>query len=140
MEMPMGLADLGAYLRALRKHWGWTQGKVAEMVGVAGNTIYRIEAGRQEPETTQLAALLTVLGGRIRDVQRLLSGNLGDVTPQSLADEALNEQSFLAMFDTDPKRLELLKQIARLTDDPHLRQRIEDYIAGLEAGIVRPGD
>lgn len=134
MELPMGLPDLGAYLRALRKHQGWTQAKVADLVGVAGNTIYRIEAGRQEPETTQLAALLTVLGGRISDVQKLLTGKLGSATPHDLAREAISEQALLTLLDTDPKRANLLRQIAKLTDDPRLRQRIEDYLRGLEAG------
>lgn len=61
---------VGAYLRALRESQGLSQGKLAEMVGVAGNTIWRIEAGKQEPRADALAAILTAVHGRIEHDRR----------------------------------------------------------------------
>jgi transcriptional regulator with XRE-family HTH domain len=140
MEMTMGLEAFGAYVKALRKQHKMSQGQLAEQVGVAGNTIYRIEAGRQEPQTEQLAALLTVLGGRIRDVRELLGAGATVAKADKLAQEALTEQSLLAMANTDPKRAALLKRIAELSDDPVLTARIEAYLDGLEAGRSRQQD
>lgn len=134
MVVVMGLEAFGAYIRTLRTKRGLTQGKLGSLIGVAGNTVYRIEAGRQEPETTQLASLLTTLGGRIKDVQRLLSGAATAADVEQLADEALTEQKILEMADTDPKRRAILVQIATLSDDPALIARIEDYLRGLDAG------
>lgn len=134
MVVVMGLEAFGAYIKALRKRRKLTQAKLGGMIGVAGNTVYRIESGRQEPETTQLAALLTTLGGRIKDVQRLLSGAASKADADRLATEALTEEKLLAMIDTDPKRRVILQQIAELSDDPVLVARIEDYLKGLETG------
>lgn len=133
MEMTMGLDAFGAYVKALRAQHKMSQGRLAELVGVAGNTIYRIEAGRQEPQTEQLASLLTVLGGRIKDVQELLSVGATKAKAKELAQEALTEQSLLAMANTDPKRAALLRRIAELSDDPVLIARISAYLDGLEA-------
>lgn len=134
MVMVMGLEAFGAYIRALRERRKLTQAKLGGLIGVTGNTVYRIEKGRQEPETTQLAALLTALGGRIKDVQRLLSGTASKADADQLADEALTEEQLLAMIDTDPKRRAILQQIVELSDDPVLVARIEDYLKGLETG------
>jgi transcriptional regulator with XRE-family HTH domain len=140
MEMTMGLDAFGAYVKALRKQHKMSQGQLAELVGVAGNTIYRIEAGRQEPQTEQLAALLTTLGGRIKDVRELLSTGATVDRADTLAQEALTEQTLLAMANTDPKRAALLKRIAELSDDPVQIARIEAYLDGLEAGQARQSD
>jgi transcriptional regulator with XRE-family HTH domain len=140
MEMTMGLEAFGAYVKALRTQHKMSQGKLAELVGVAGNTIYRIEAGRQEPQTEQLAALLTILGGRIRDVRELLQTGATATKARKLAQDALTEQSLLAMANTDPKRAALLKRIAELSDDPSLTERIESYLDGLEAGRAHRQD
>jgi transcriptional regulator with XRE-family HTH domain len=133
MEMTMGLEAFGAYVKALRTQHKMSQGRLAELVGVAGNTIYRIEAGRQEPQTEQLAALLTILGGRIKDVRELLGAGATAAKASELAQQALTEQSLLAMANTDPKRAALLKRIAAMSDDPVLTARIEAYLDGLEA-------
>lgn len=139
MEMTMSLDAFGAYVKALRTYHKMSQGRLAELVNVAGNTIYRIEAGRQEPQTEQLAALLVVLGGRIKDVRELLQVGATEAKANELAQEALTERSLLAMANTDPKRAALLKRIAELSDDPSLTERIESYLDGLEAGrATRP--
>lgn len=133
MEMTMGLDAFGAYVKALRAQHDMSQGRLAELVGVAGNTIWRIEAGRQEPQTEQLAALLTILGGRIKDVRELLGVGGTKAKAKELAQEALTERSLLAMANTDPKRAALLRRIAELSDDPLVIARINAYLDGLEA-------
>ena len=132
----------GAYLRALRTHQGLSQGKLAELVGVSGNTIWRIEAGDQEPRASQLAALLTTLRGRIEDIQELISSTTATAADgEALAERMLTQaesNSLLALANTDDKRARLLRRIAKLTENPDLRSRIEGYLDGLEAGDQRP--
>lgn len=128
----------GAYIRALRLRQRMSQGKLAELVGVTSNTIWRIESGDQEPKTGQIAALLTTLHGRIEDVQRLISDKLAtEREAERLADEALaayERAQVMALADTDEKRAVLLRRIAALTEDPELRARIEGYLDGLAEG------
>lgn len=140
MMITMASTALGQYMRALRVHRGWTQAQLAEAVGVSGNTIYRIEKAGQEPEAAQLAALLTTLHGRIRDVQRILSGALTGTTPQQLADEAVAEYQIIDRIIANGQGRELAAQIAAVLDDPLRRQRLADYLAGLAAGSDRPCD
>lgn len=130
----MGTEAFGAYIRALRERHKLTQAGLGGLIGVTGNTIYRIETGQQAPETPNLVALLAALGGRIRDVQRLLSGAADVSEVEQMADEAMTEQRLIAMADTDPKRRALLRRIAELSDDPDLTSRIEGYLDGLKAG------
>jgi transcriptional regulator with XRE-family HTH domain len=133
----MNMLAVGAYLRALRSHQGLSQGKLAELVGVAGNTIWRIEAGEQEPRAGQLAALLTALHGRIEDIQRLITDSAATAADgEELAGRILTlaeRDSILALADTDEKRARLLRRIAQLTENPELRARIEGYLDGLES-------
>lgn len=132
----------GAYLRVLRTRQHLSQGKLAEMVGVTGNTIWRIEVGDQEPKAAQLAALLTTLHGRIEDVQKLITDKTATTRDaERLADEALSAHeraSVLALANTDEKRRSLLLRIAHLTDDPILAARIEGYLDALESGRDPP--
>lgn len=127
---------VGAYLRALRSQQGLSQGKLAELVGVAGNTIWRIEAGDQEPRAGQLAALLTALHGRIEDIQNLITDNAATAADgEALAGHILTlkeRDALLTMANTDEKRARLLRRIAQFTEDPELRARIEGYLDGLE--------
>lgn len=131
----------GAYLRALRTHQGLSQGKLAELVGVSGNTIWRIEAGDQEPRAGQLAALLTTLRGRIEDIQELISSTTATAADgEALAERMLTQtesNALLALANTDDKRAKILRRIAKLTENPDLRSRIEGYLDGLEAGDQR---
>ena len=140
METTMELGALGAYVRALRERHGLSQEQLAAQTDVTTNTIWRVEAGRQEPRTSLLSALLAVLHGRARDVQELLKHGATTERAQELADEAITEAAILAAADTDPKRRALLRRIAELSEDPELTRRIEDYLSGLEAGRSRsPG-
>lgn len=126
----MNMRAAGAYLKKLREaQKGLTQSKLGELVGVSGNTIYRIEAGRQEPEGRQLAFLLTLLHGQIEHFQQLLTNT--SATPEEayvLADKALSIQILLRLANSDEKRRRLLLKVAQLTDDPVLAGRIEGYL------------
>lgn len=126
---------VGAYIRALRQEQELTQVRLAELVGVSNNTIWRIEAGQQEPKGNQLAAILTIIKGRIDHVYELLSNALATKADgEAKAKQHLTTESVLALADTDEKRIRLLKRIMVLSDDPKLHQRIEDYLDGLESG------
>lgn len=141
METIMELGALGVYVKALRERRGMSQEQLANAVEVTTNTIWRVEAGRQEPRTSLLSALLAVLRGRARDVQELLKAGATAERARALADEAITESAILAAADTDPKRRALLQRIAELSEDPDLTQRIEDYLRGLETGRrARPGE
>lgn len=123
----------GAYLKALRTKTGLSQGKLAELIGVAGNTIWRIEAGKQEPGGGQLAALLTTLHGRVEDFQALIIDQKATAEDaERLAKQAQEaRQQLLAFAENDDGRRRLLERIAQLTTDPALQARIEGYLDGL---------
>lgn len=127
---------VGAYLRSLRAQQGLSQDGLATIVGVAGNTIWKIEAGKQEPRAGLLAAILTAVRGRIEDVHQLITDSgATEATGEALAGRVLTireRDSILALADTDEKRARLLRRIAQLTGDPELRSRIEGYLDGLE--------
>lgn len=132
------MVAVGSYMRVLREHQGLSQAGLAERVGVTGNTIYRIEAGRQEPRGKQLAALLNALCGRTEDFEYLRDKATTAAEGQELALRILSEQerdAVLVIANTDPKRAALLRRIARLTSSDELRARIEGYLDALEQGV-----
>ncbi len=132
----MKMQAAGAYFRALREYQQLTQSRLAELVGVTGNTIWRIEAGAQEPRGELATALLTVLRGRIEDLQALISdvnatADDGRARARGLLSQA-DRDSVLLSASTDVRRAALLRRIARLTEDPELRARIEGYLDAFE--------
>lgn len=56
--MPMGYL---AALKSLRQRKGWTQGDLAERLGVEQPTVQRWEAGKREPNLAQLLELAKIL-------------------------------------------------------------------------------
>lgn len=134
MESAMGNAALGLYIRVLRQHLRprVTQKQLAELVGTTGNTIYRIEAGTQEPQEF-LAAILTVLGGRIKDVDRLRKEDADTRLAERLAQQAITERLLLDWASTDDRRMKLLLRIREMSDDdPDLRSRLDGYLDQLQ--------
>lgn len=130
MEGTMRSKPLGAYIRALRRHIRpkVSQKKLAEMVETSNNTIYRIEAGVQEPQEF-LAAILTAVGGRIKDVPKLQAPDASVDLAEKLAAEAITERALLDWATTDEKRMRLLHRIREMSDDdPELRSRIDGYL------------
>ncbi len=60
----------GATVKRLRRQRGWTQEELAKRVGVAPNTIARIETGNRRPSLTLLERLARDLGVGIADLFR----------------------------------------------------------------------
>lgn len=116
---------VGDYLQERRKAAGLTQEEVARQLRIVGKTVSDWEAGRYLPGFELMARLLQVIGGQLEEVARLL---LGGESPSP------TEATILELAKDDTKRIELLRRITALADDPGLLQRIEDYLTGLEAG------
>lgn len=124
------MVAVGAYLQERRKAAGLTQEEVARRIGVVSKTVSDWEAGRYSPGFDLMVRLVGVVGGKIDDVVRHFlrdePGGADEVLTQSERD------SILAIADTDPKRVALLRRIAQMSNDPELRARIEGYLDGLE--------
>jgi DNA-binding XRE family transcriptional regulator len=134
MEGTMGTKPLGAYIRVLRRHLRprVSQRKLAETVETSNNTIYRIEAGVQEPQEV-LAAILSAIGGRIEDVPKLKAPDASIDLAERLAAEAITERALLEWAKTDKQRMQLLNRIKEMSDDdPELRSRIDGYLDRLQ--------
>ncbi len=63
--IPMGYQD---QLSGLRKKRGWSQAKLAEMIGVEQPTIQRWESGKREPDISALQSLAAALGVTVGDL------------------------------------------------------------------------
>lgn len=130
METAMASKSLGAYIRALRRHMRpkVSQKKLAELADTTNNTIWRIEAGEQEPQE-MLPDILTIIGGRIKDVAQLRKRDGDTALALRLAEEAITERQLLDWACTDEKRLRLLHRIREMSaDDPNLRAQIDGYL------------
>ncbi len=57
---------------------GLTLRALSEQVGLAANTIWRIETGRQRPRPATRLALATALGYDVTDVEELANGGKRD--------------------------------------------------------------
>lgn len=127
---------VGAYLRALRENQGLSQGKLAEMVGVAGNTIWRIEAGKQEPRADALAAILTAVHGRIEHIQELISSDVATlIDGERLAQERLVELQKIPPSELDRIMSDLRSEAER---DPSLLRFFRRLLSGDR--LSRDGD
>jgi HTH-type transcriptional regulator / antitoxin HipB len=63
-------ADLGAFLRQLRKAKGWTQAELAEELGVTRQYVVELETGKPNLYNERLFQALRLLGGSLRAQQR----------------------------------------------------------------------
>ena len=134
MVSAVGSEPLGAYIRALRtrKRPKMSQKKLAGLAKTTSNTIWRIEAGVQEPQES-LAAILTAVGGRIKDIPKLLADDASIDLARELAEQAIIERDLLDWADADENRAKLLRRIRAMSaDDPDLRSRIDGYLDKLQ--------
>ena len=58
----------GQHLQALRRQRGWSQAELARRVGVAKNTITRLEIGNRQPSVDLLERLARVLRVSLADL------------------------------------------------------------------------
>jgi transcriptional regulator with XRE-family HTH domain len=56
-------------IKQLREGRGWTQLKLANELGITPSTIYKWEAGRNEPGAMQLRAVARVFGVSSDDIE-----------------------------------------------------------------------
>lgn len=109
----------GAYLRALREAQGLSQARVAELVRVTVNTIWRIEAGQQEPKTTLIVNLLAVLKGRAEDLAKLINdASADDAAAQRAAQASLRLTAEQATPEERRAVAERLRAMAAELDTP----------------------
>lgn len=116
MTNAMNLVAGSAYLRTLRKaQKGLTQEGLAERIGVSGNTIYRIEAGVQEPKTKQIISLLAILQGDARDLSELI--NNPSATEQDGELKAAQRLQSIAAQATPEQRKTIADQLRQMAND-----------------------
>ena len=63
---------MGERIRTQREHLGFTQAKLALMIGVSENAITQYETGRSSPRRERIGALADALG---KSIGWLLTGN-----------------------------------------------------------------
>lgn len=68
------MAETTSILRALREDRGWSQGRLAEEVGVSRQTINAIETGRFDPSLPLALRLAQLLGRPVEEIFRLADG------------------------------------------------------------------
>jgi putative transcriptional regulator len=68
------VAETTSILRALREDRGWSQGRLAEEVGVSRQTINAIETGRFDPSLPLALRLARLLGRPVEEIFRLADG------------------------------------------------------------------
>jgi transcriptional regulator with XRE-family HTH domain len=111
----MNMIATGAYLRALREAQGLSQGRLAELVRVTVNTIWRVEAGQQEPKTTLIVNLLAALSGRAEDLALLLNDpNATAADAYAVAERSLRHA---ATHATPEQRQAVAARLRAMADD-----------------------
>lgn len=105
----------GAYLKTLREAQGFTQEGLGEAVGVTGNTIYRIEAGKQEPLTAQIVNLLATLKGHAEDMAKLI--NDSNATRDDGQQKAVERLRAYAETAPPAERKAIAARLRRMADD-----------------------
>ena len=68
------MAETTSILRTLREERGWSQGRLAEEVGVSRQTINAIETGRFDPSLPLALRLSRLLGRPVEEIFRLVDG------------------------------------------------------------------
>jgi transcriptional regulator with XRE-family HTH domain len=124
----MGMTSVAAYLRVLREQRGLSREKLAEMIDTSGNTIWRIEDGRQEPGGALLLNLIAAVRGSYEDVRRLLAeDNGGEAAGRELAELRVSRAEFAKIEElrTVLGNERLAEFVARLSAEPDLLDAID---------------
>ncbi len=100
----------GAYLQTLREGMKLSRAKLAEQLGTTENTLWRIEAGRQEPGGALLFGLIKQLRGAYDDVARLLEHDVPLAEAQALARQRVAEPPAPRLTPSEQRLLEALQR------------------------------
>lgn len=68
------MAETTSILRSLREDRAWSQGRLAQEVGVSRQTINAIETGRFDPSLPLALRLAHLLGRPVEEIFRLVDG------------------------------------------------------------------
>jgi transcriptional regulator with XRE-family HTH domain len=111
----MGMKAVGGYLRGLREGRDWSAADVAsrlhELLGrkIDPTTIWRIETDRQNPGGDLLIGLVSVLNGRMADVEALFRREGAD----ALEGEALGRQVAAGNYEhLTPEEMDVLNRLS----------------------------
>ncbi len=111
----MNMAALGSYLQTVRKHRKISQERLAEQIGTAALTIWRIENAKQEPGGELLFKIVAAIKANLDDVMRLvLEDNLTEDDGIQLAQAFINA----------PQR-EQLQRTAHAVPDERITQALD---------------
>ena len=107
---------LGMRIAALRRAAGWSQGELAQQLGVSPSAVGMYEQGRREPSADTLVALARLFGVSL---DYLLTG-APNPTDRKIAEQTLN-----TALDSADKQLELRQK------RPFSRQELAVLFAAL---------
>ena len=107
---------LGARIAALRKSAGWSQGELAQRLGVSPSAVGMYEQGRREPGAALLVELSRQFGVT---VDYLLTGR-----PDSSEESRVQSAMTSVLSDAD-------EQLSRRTERPFSRQELAVLFAAL---------
>lgn len=99
---PASLA-MGMRIRTQREHLGFTQAKLASMLGVTVNAITQYETGRASPRRERVPALLLALG---KSIGWLLTGD--DPIEEIHAQTKLEQEILLKARELSPESQDIL--------------------------------
>ncbi len=104
----MKMAALAAYLQTVRKHRKISQERLADQLGTAALTIWRIENAKQEPGSELLIKIVDAIRANLDDVRRLI------------LDDTLTEEDGIRMaraFLDDPQRAQIQRAVREVPDE-----------------------
>lgn len=94
---------LGARIRTQREHLGFTQDKLAGMIGVSENAITQYESGRSSPRRERIGALAQALG---KSIGWLLTGN--EPEEEVKAQTESERDALIAMRELPPEQQDFI--------------------------------
>jgi len=107
----MDIAKVGKFLRKSRRHWGLTQGDVAEFLGVSAQAVSKWERGENLPDMAFLPDISKLLEVGIDEIL-----NAGKIDDEGDAQEAAPMQKLVDedLFEKILARLKQIKSVEEL--------------------------
>lgn len=122
----MSMAAIAAYVRQLREAQGISRDRLGEMVGTAGNNIWRIEDQGQEPRGGLLILIIEALRGSFDDAVALLRDDVGEDEGRrrAMARLTVAQQARINAFTSGQGAEEAADAADLIRSDPELRRAI----------------